>query len=177
MIPAILLGSFDPPHVGHLSLISETLLSVDVSEVIIIPAYHNPDKPSQSKYTYRLDMTRMIPSLYPPGKVRISDLERTLAVEKSLEYLPTVTLLRELTKRISRFNLITTIETYKEISGWQGGQEILMIPDKFILPPKTIDISSTTLREMIASGRSVPEYIPQEIYQYIRQTKLYEKKK
>ena len=47
--PAILLGSFDPPTIGHIHLISEAL-RVGVSCVYVIPAFGNPWKTGQTEF-------------------------------------------------------------------------------------------------------------------------------
>ena len=44
MKKAIFGGSFDPPHSGHLDIIKQTLASLDVDKVIVVPAFLNPFK-------------------------------------------------------------------------------------------------------------------------------------
>lgn len=40
----LFLGSFDPIHIGHISIITTVLNANLVDKVIIIPAWHNPFK-------------------------------------------------------------------------------------------------------------------------------------
>lgn len=40
----LFLGSFDPIHIGHISIISSVLNAGFVDKVIVIPAWHNPFK-------------------------------------------------------------------------------------------------------------------------------------
>ena len=111
--PAILLGSFDPPTIGHIHLISEAL-RVGVSCVYVIPAFGNPWKTGQTEFSHRYKMTKTLENLYQPGKVVVMELERTLAYlndstlppGKPHAYIPTYYLLRELHKRFQEFQVI-----------------------------------------------------------------------
>lgn len=44
---AIFGGSFDPPHLGHLEVIQQTIISLNIDKLIVMPAFLNPFK-SQS---------------------------------------------------------------------------------------------------------------------------------
>lgn len=183
---AILLGSFDPPTNGHLHLISEAL-RVGVSSVMVIPSFSNPWKKNQTPFSDRYRMTKLLENLYPPGKVKVSEIERVMAYDGEIKrnYIPTHFLLEKLGKDIL---IITTNETYQEIPKWKEGEKILReyeflifstshlgetIERSYIIPD--LNISSTLVRECIQSGFSCPEYLPGEVYQYIKQNKLYEK--
>ena len=39
-------GSFDPPHLGHKSVIEEALKSLEIDKLIVVPTYLNPFKTS-----------------------------------------------------------------------------------------------------------------------------------
>ncbi len=54
-------GSFDPPHIGHKSVVQEALKVLEIEKVIVIPAYLNPFK-RDSFFTpqQRLTMTQEI---------------------------------------------------------------------------------------------------------------------
>lgn len=39
-------GSFDPPHLGHVSIIEKALVALDIDLLIVIPTYINPFKNS-----------------------------------------------------------------------------------------------------------------------------------
>lgn len=188
--PAILLGSFDPPTVGHIHLISESL-KVGVSCVYVIPAFSNPWKTGQTEFYHRYKMTKTLESLYQPGKVIVMDLERTLyyytlSPEDQHAFIPTYYLLRELHKIFSEFLVITTNETYLEIPRWVNGEEILRDNEFLIFSTNHLGekvsgsieildfpVSSTLVREALKKGESRPEYLTQDIIKYIKQNKLY----
>lgn len=191
--PAILLGSFDPPTIGHIHLISEAL-RVGVSCVYVIPAFGNPWKTGQTEFSHRYKMTKTLESLYQPGKVVVMELERTLAYlndstlppGKPHAYIPTYYLLRELHKRFQEFQVITTNETYREIPLWINGEEILENNEFLVFSVShlgegisgsieilDLPVSSTLVREALKLGESRPEYLTQDIIKYIKQNKLY----
>ena len=186
--PAILLGSFDPPTNGHLHLVSEAL-KVGVPRVYMIPSFGNPWKTGQTSYQERLEMTKRLELCYWGGKLKVSGIEGELAtVLGKHDSIPTYLVLRELKKRLGEFLIISTNETYPEIKKWTNGEEVLRdyeflifstshlgetIEGSYIIPD--LNISSTLVRECIKSGFSCPEYLPGEVYQYIKQNKLYEK--
>jgi len=37
-------GSFDPPHIGHLAVIKESIKLLDINRLVVIPAFLNPFK-------------------------------------------------------------------------------------------------------------------------------------
>jgi len=41
---AVFGGSFDPPHLGHKSIIQEALKSLDIDKLFVVPTYLNPFK-------------------------------------------------------------------------------------------------------------------------------------
>lgn len=205
MITGIFLGSFDPPHIGHLSVVSECLNN-GVDQVLIVPAYKNLWKPSQTKYSVRFVMVQEAFRSYR-SRVIISSAEKELGSYKDLrelyydpkdvdkEGVPTYALLRYL-KDLNIYpdlRLITTPETFTEISKWINGPEIYR-GNKFIIvysphfgnkdfnmteemlaihPQKSLDISSTIIREGIKNNRIMYEYLPGKVGNLINRLKLY----
>lgn len=183
----VFLGSFDPPTNGHLHLISEAL-SNGASEVIMIPAWGNPWKTGQTPYECRLEMCRKLQKLYP-GNLKVSDIERTISYNtpERLSSIPTWMTLEKLQKTIGEFKILTTNETYREISMWEKGEEILK-ENKFMIfssdhlgetIPGSINIislpiSSSMVREKIQRKKYCPEYLPTPVLEYININKLYE---
>jgi len=67
-------GSFDPPHIGHQSIVQEALKIEDIERVIVIPTFLNPFKThSFSTPQQRLEMSRAIFST--EERVEVSDFE------------------------------------------------------------------------------------------------------
>ena len=182
---AILLGSFDPPTIGHMHLISEAI-KVGVSDVVVIPSWRNPWKHNQTPYETRLEMTKILESVYP--EVTVSDIEKRLATEGlPRDFLPTCVLLRGLKKELGEFKIITTNETYLEMSEWIEGAEILRDHEFLIFSTShlgdtipgsiritDLNVSSSMVRQKMHLGYNVSEYLLKDVYEYIKQNKVYE---
>src|SRR5687768_12512146 len=73
----ILGGTFDPPHSGHLTFAHAALETLDLDEVIFMPAHRNPQKKGRSvaNSKQRLEMVRRLVGGHQ--KLSVSDLEIT----------------------------------------------------------------------------------------------------
>jgi len=67
-------GSFDPPHIGHKSVVEKALADLDIKKVIVIPTFLNPFKTNSHFSTnQRLSMTREMFENF--SNVRVDDFE------------------------------------------------------------------------------------------------------
>lgn len=48
----IFFGSFDPPHIGHVNIVTAALNSSIVDKVIVVPAYKSVWKNTETKWGY-----------------------------------------------------------------------------------------------------------------------------
>jgi nicotinate-nucleotide adenylyltransferase len=69
----ILLGSFDPIHIGHISMATAALNENLVDEVIFVPAYQNPWKTRSTDFDIRVMMTQLAVDDLENCKVSIVD--------------------------------------------------------------------------------------------------------
>lgn len=138
----IFLGSFDPPHIGHLSIVSDALNNeaVNINKVFVVPAFSNPWKENQTPFEIRFKMCVEAFSGYQ-GKVIVLDAEQQIASSKEIQdkyyseddvktdrkdSVPSYVLLRYLRESIKdNLILITSRETFREIKNWNHGKEVL----------------------------------------------------
>ncbi|MDA3865071.1 MAG: nicotinate-nicotinamide nucleotide adenylyltransferase, partial [Deltaproteobacteria bacterium] len=73
---AIFGGSFDPPHLGHLFVVT-TLLNMGFDEVRIIPVATHPLSKKCLPFPLRLQMTKLNFALFP-NRVVIDEIENNL---------------------------------------------------------------------------------------------------
>jgi len=86
----IYLGTFNPPHIGHLNCLYSALNTKLVDRILVVPAFHNPWKKKGLKFDpnnhdgmsldqeffFRHNMCQaMFKDLIDKGKVRVSDIE------------------------------------------------------------------------------------------------------
>lgn len=164
-------GSFDPPHLGHYNMIKEALKYV--SKVIIVPAWKNRWKQeAKAAFECRVGFLEMIARDIDPRRVIVSDIEKKLAKEDN-QGVPTYRTLFELSKGYPNFKIITSSETYRDISKWKNGDDILEMNEFIIfnrpgynsLPgahdiESDLVVSSTELKKKIKNGEGINSLIP-----------------
>jgi len=161
-------GSFDPVHNGHLEVAGKALRDYGLDEVWFIPANVSPFKTQTppAAAEHRLKMLEMALAGKPQFKLLSLECERPPP-----SY--TVETLRILKKRHpdSRFFLIIGKDALKEFAQWKEPEEIKRMAEPIAF--KRGEISSSGIRRRIASGESVQEWVPKEIFDYIQQKMLY----
>ncbi len=55
----ILLGTFDPPHSGHLHIALVAMNEASLDKIIVIPNFDAPHKPNATDSSHRLLMTSL----------------------------------------------------------------------------------------------------------------------
>jgi len=186
----IFLGSFDPLHIGHESVITDALNRHLVDCVFIVPAYKNPCKEKHSvSYDDRLNMCRIaaecINETYVCTKydnaVYVSDIEKTLA---NGNFVYTSEVLKKLTEEYPYDNMciLCGTDVANKIHKWHEGQWIVdnyevidvgRIGETTETLDKGMKISSTVLRKMLENDENPYPYISKEIYAYIKENMLY----
>jgi len=155
MKKAIFGGSFDPPHLGHLEVIQQTIISLHIDELIVVPAFLNPFKsksyaPAHLRLKWLKAMTEDMPS------VRVSSYEidqnRAVASIETVRHF----------KNDDDVYLIIGADNLKDLSKWKDFKELdemvtwvvatrdnIKIPSRFISLNVNQDISATRLREQV----------------------------
>lgn len=181
----VYIGSFNPPHKGHIKIINYLLNNKFVDKIIVIPTGNYWNKQNLVDVSDRINMMKY----YENDKVIINTTYN--------EYKYTYQILRELVKPYNKNDLylILGADNIVSFDKWDNFKELLTynilimnrnnidinsyienypenkitIIDGF----KDIDICSTKLREDIKYGKDVSQYIDREIYDYIIIHKLY----
>lgn len=189
---AILGGSFDPPHIGHLILADTVMTNCNYDKVIFIPAKTPPHKNISGKVSNddRLNML----------KLSIENDERFLLDEyelnnEGISY--TINTLNYLYKNYDiekKIGLIIGADLVRDFDKWREPQRIAEISDitvvnreddknlykehidkyniKVIMAPR-IDISSSLIRNRIKEKKGFRYFVTDKVYDYIVSKKLY----
>jgi len=73
-VAAMFGGSFDPPHLGHQSIVQEVITHLDIETLLVVPTYLNPFKVSSlAPASLRLEWCHILFDNIP--KVRVDDYE------------------------------------------------------------------------------------------------------
>ncbi|WP_020004852.1 nicotinate (nicotinamide) nucleotide adenylyltransferase [Brachyspira innocens] len=189
---AILGGTFDPPHLGHLILADTVITNCNYDKVIFIPAKIPPHKNISGKVSNddRLNML----------KLSIEDDERFLLDEYELNndgVSYTINTLNYLYKNYDiegKIGLIIGADLVRDFDKWREPQKISEISDitvvnreddknlykehidkyniKVIMAPR-IDISSSLIRDRIKEKKGFRYFVKDKVYDYIVSKKLY----
>lgn len=192
----ILGGSFNPVHFGHLNLAIEMLEKRKLTKIYFCPANLNPFKINEpaTPAHHRLQMLELaikeIPEFFilknelsrPPPSYTIDTIKEVLANESKAE---------------ANYYLILGEDAILNLSSWKNPHEIIRLTklligirsgytprdiceDKEIAeailagltPTKTIDISSTEIRERILRNKYCGHLLPEKVLEYIHANSL-----
>lgn len=195
-------GTFDPIHNGHLMLGEQAYQEYLLDEVWFMPSGHPPHKKNHeiTDPDLRLAMTKL--AIRGKSGLVCSDFE--VKRNGNTYTAQTLRLLRE-TYPQHQFFFIIGADSLYEIENWYEPDQVLSQAvllaarreyedahtsmerqiaylytkynaDIRILHCKEMDISSAMLRERIANGLSISEYVPREVLTYINDQGLYQEK-
>lgn len=189
-------GTFDPPHVGHVSVARDVADALDLDEVVWIPAGRPPHKPrdASAPAELRLAMTRAAAAADP--RFRVEDLE---VRREGPSY--TVDTLRELRERAeageaegagpAELILIMGHDQYRSLATWRSPDEVRRLATLAVMDrggealgeaePRAllrvsvgrVDVSSSDIRERIGRGEDVSDRVPESVLRIIRAQGLY----
>ena len=193
-------GTFNPIHNGHLHIAQAFVEQCQLDCVIFLPAgdpYHK--KSDLVAPEHRLQMTELAAMDYPKFAVSDCDLVRvgstytidTVKIFKphyssahfywlmgmdSLMNLHTwknwQNLVRQIKIAVANRTGDTLAKAPRELHTWLGNA--LQTNDLILLNTDTMDISSREIRQQIASGKNMRNWLPEKVADYIQQHHLYQ---
>ena len=178
-------GTFNPIHLGHLTIANHMVEYSDLDEVWMVVTPHNPFKKKSSLLDnhHRLEMVFKATESYP--KIKPSDIEFKLPQPNY-----TVNTLAHLEERYpdKSFCLIMGEDNLKSLHKWKNYEVILEnyqvyvypristgnIPEQFKNHPKItpvaapiMEISSTFIRKAIKEHKNCKPLLNQNVWEYI----------
>ncbi len=197
---AILGGSFDPPHLGHVFIVTQVKELLDMDQVWLMPAFHHPFDRNLTDVHMRLSMTKLVES----DTIKVSDFE--------IKHNPTsytIDTLNALKVQYpsDTFYWITgsdQLEHFQKYKQWQDivmQHNLIIFPREWMLPhleeivrdklnlqsiPENVtvlhtknllltNISSTKIRQRVKEKLPINLYVPAGVGEYIIKNKLYER--
>jgi nicotinate-nucleotide adenylyltransferase len=192
-------GSFDPVHFGHLVPVEEARRRLSLDEILFVPAFQPPHKPSGTSAPshHRFAMLALALEAYPT--FRLSDFE---VARGGTTY--TIETLRHLraARADAEFVLVLGSDSLARFTTWRSWQEILEefrlavveregfptealareLPQSisgrfgetiFFAGNAPVTISSTWLRRAIPAGEELSGSLPANVAAYLRKHALY----
>lgn len=165
-----ILGSFDPLHIGHLSIATQALNDNIVDKVIFVPAKQNPWKKWTTEFNIRCKMLH--DTLKNIDNMWFSDIENYVDSQFAFDVLEAIEEELKQLNRNDKICILTTQETYDEIPNWYKGKEILE-KYEFHIVNMPINIHSTDVRNMIKDNKTPYPWVTKETYDVIKEKGLY----
>lgn len=195
---AVMGGTFNPIHNGHLILANQVLEQYGLDQIIFIPNHLPPHKEGDGLIcrNHRYEMTQM--AVEPFEKFVVSDIE--LKREGMSYTIDTLSALKELINPENLYFIIGSdalfglekwnraeilLKEFKFIVGTRPGVcqeavqgEMQYLNDKYTNGITSVffdgmDISSSQIREKISRGEDVTPFLPAKVYSYIKENHLY----
>ena len=193
---AIMGGTFDPIHIGHLVIAQEAMEYKDLDKIIFIPAGVPPHKENViTTGQIRFDMVKL--AIKDNDKFLASDYEinkRTKSYSlETVEYIKNLYNLNELYFIMGEDSLLS-IETWYRYEEFLENTKVLVVErsyekreilDRQIIkynsknysiekiPVNYLNISSTNIRNSIKENKNPKYYLRGEVFNYIRREGLY----
>lgn len=189
---AILGGSFDPPHLGHLILADTVLKELNYDKVIFIPSKIPPHKNISGEVSNedRLNMVKL--SIEEDERFLFDDYElKSEGISYSIKTLNHIYKNYNIDGKIA---LIIGGDLIKDFHKWKEPEKLSSLANivavnrgynrnlykeniekyniKIIIAPR-IDISSTLIRERIKKNKAFKYFLKDKVYNYIISNKLY----
>jgi nicotinate-nucleotide adenylyltransferase len=191
VITGVFGGSFDPPHVGHAIVAQHARERLGLDRVLIVPAGSPPHKLGRrlAPADVRLQMVRAL-----WGSDRAFQVDDRELSREGPSF--TVDTLRQLAREGESGDLVLLmgIDQFREFDTWHEPGEILRLARLAVLDrgpatgevetdpaaaPHTrvrvprIDVSSSEVRERVATGRSIRYLVPEDVRRIIEREALY----
>ncbi len=187
----ILGGTFNPPHIAHLIAAETVRVHLRLDKILFVPAATPPHKLNAEiiPAEQRLQMVKLATKNNPLFEVSEVDLKRS---GPSF----TVDTLTELKRRfpVENFYFLLGIDLLIEFETWKNPHKIIeectlvamnrpgfdlekvdkdLLRKVEIVSVPSVDVSSTSIRRLVESGKSIRYLVPDEVEKYIRENSIY----
>ncbi len=179
-------GTFDPPHIGHMIIADDCFHALELDEVWFIPSQIPPHKNKANVSSdKRLNMVTLATENRAHFKVKDFELTR-----QGRSYtIDTMTMINDAYPECT-FYFIIGADMVEYLPHWQAIDELVKAvqfvgvkrPGYTLETPYPVlfvdslemDVSSSSIRERMKAKRPCEYLMPQAVYHYIKEHKLYE---
>ncbi|MGO8970156.1 MAG: nicotinate (nicotinamide) nucleotide adenylyltransferase [Myxococcaceae bacterium] len=177
---ALIGGSFNPPHVGHLLAAHFVRATEPVDAVWLVPANQHPYGKHLVPFEHRRRMCELL-CADTPGWLGVSEVEQQLGGGGR-----TVDTLRQLSASYPghRWTLVLGSDLFADFPNWKEPDTIRSLarllvlnraghPCEAAVGPAMAHVSSSEVREALAEGRDVSHLVPRPVLAYAQAMGLY----
>ena len=182
-------GTFNPIHIGHLTMAQIALERLRLKKVIFIPSNLPPHKIVKGLVPalHRYAMVRLAIQGYPHFEVSDVEVKRkgkSYSID-TIKYFHSILSARTKLYFIIGEDALARLHTWKEFKKIQKLVSFIVVNRPgykhraakskyhFVNMPE-IDIASSFLRNRIAERKSIKYFVPERVYRYIKRHQLYQ---
>ncbi len=185
---AILGGTFNPVHNGHIALANTAAETFALDKVIFIPTYIPPHKDIEQIISAgdRFNMVEL--AIKDNDKYEVSRLEIN---RRNVSYsVDTVSYIKKIYPKDTEIFFLIGSDSAAALDTWKSIDKIFTVcrfvvgarpgytlktknKNIEIMPMEPVDISSTQIRTMLKQGRSIQGLVPEKVADYIKKNRLY----
>lgn len=183
-------GSFNPVHIGHLIIANHILNECDINKIWFIVSPLNPFKKSQSLINEYDRLHLVQKSIENDTRLKASDIEFLLPKPSYTAH--TLAYLKEKFPADS-FYIIMGSDSFQNLDKWKNSEVIVeyypfiiykrpgfdvnnkMNAKITVMDAPLLEVSSTLIRQLIKSGKSIKYLVPASIEQEILATGFFKK--
>jgi len=181
-------GSFNPIHTGHLIIANTVLNELPLTEVWFVVSPQNPLKKSPDLLDAAIRFQLTAKAIASDTRLKASDVEFNLPLPSYS--IDTLTQLGKLHPE-NEFHLILGSDSFLSLDKWKGYKEILQmklvvyqrpgysVPEQSkasnitLLTSPLLEISATTIRQLIKNGKSIRYFVPDVVRAEIEKNNYY----
>jgi nicotinate-nucleotide adenylyltransferase len=190
-------GTFDPPHIGHLILAQEALEQLPLDQILWVLTPYPPHKTNQKISPLQDRMSMVLLAISENNRFKLSRID----IDRSPPHyaIDTVALLREKSPD-DDFYYLMGADSVNDLTDWHTPERFVSICQGIVvmrrrgekletekletrfpgikarlhlLDTPLIEISGTELRERVKRGKQIRYFVPDRIYHYILNHRLY----
>ena len=185
----VLGGSFDPVHNAHLQMAETALKEFNIDKIVFVPAFVPPHKlilfaSEKDRYNMLYNVVKNV-SQYEIDTYEI-DSQKTVYSYQMLDYIKSKYVADNI-KMIIGADSFNNLSTWKNIEYISKEYGFIVYPRpnmkidmnnpyyKYCDFSKNImkDISSTTIRQKLKNKEDISQYVPKQVFEYIKKKNLY----
>ena len=177
---ALIGGSFNPPHVGHLMAALYVRATLPVDEVWLMPSFHHPFGKQMEAFEHRVAMCRAMAADHA-GWLKVSEVERDVPGDgrtvDTLEFL-------RAQRPDTSWRLVIGSDIVKDLPHWKAFDRIEQLaavtvlnraghPALGTLGPPLAEVSSTEIRARFEKGEQPADLVPRAVLAYAQDHHLF----
>jgi nicotinate-nucleotide adenylyltransferase len=186
MKTGLFFGSFNPVHIGHMSIAEYFLEHSDIGQLWFVISPHNPFKNKGTLLPDHLRLKMLELAIDKDIRFKICDIEFQMPQPSF-----TIDTLNLLSKKYPDDELVLLMgsDGLEEFDKWKDYEVIISKYQRYIYPRTAppvfdasankncvffknapyLDISSSTIRQLLKEGKDAGRYLPDKVYQFIRE--------